>query len=180
MSESRAQQLPDADPAAIARAIVLRKLSASAKTRAELEKVLAQRNVSAEIAQTVLDRFTEVGLIDDQLYATTWARSRHEYKGLSARAISYELNQKGVAREEVELAVAELTSEVELQTAIRFAERKLRSLSKATAEQKLQRIVGLLARKGYSSSISYAAAKQVLAAAVIDEMLIDNTVEAEH
>jgi regulatory protein len=174
MSEPRTQQLPEADPAAIARAIVLRKLSASAKTRAELEKVLAQRNVSPEIAQTVLDRFAEVGLIDDQLYAATWARSRHEYKGLSARAISYELSQKGVARDEVELAVADLTAEVELKTAIRFAERKLRSLSKVTLEQKLQRIVGLLARKGYSSSICYAAAKQVLAAAAIDELLSES------
>ncbi|MDA2975757.1 MAG: regulatory protein RecX [Actinomycetota bacterium] len=163
MSRDSVTQLPDADPAAIARAIVLRKLSASAKTRSELEKVLAAKNVAPEIAQAVLDRFTEVGLIDDQLYAVTWARGRHQYKGLSARSISYELGKKGVAREEVDIAVADLTAEVELATAIRFAERKLRSLQKVTADQKLHRIVGLLARKGYSSNICYAAAKQVLA-----------------
>jgi regulatory protein len=153
MSRDSVTQLPDADPAAIARAIVLRKLSASAKTRSELEKVLAAKNVAPEIAQAVLDRFTEVGLIDDQLYAVTWARGRHQYKGLSARSISYELGKKGVAREEVDIAVADLTAEVELAT----------SLQKVTADQKLHRIVGLLARKGYSSNICYAAAKQVLA-----------------
>ena len=60
MSRDSVTQLPDADPAAIARAIVLRKLSASAKTRSELEKVLAAKNVAPEIAQAVLDRFTEV------------------------------------------------------------------------------------------------------------------------
>lgn len=163
MSKNSAKQLPDADPAAIARAIVLRKLSTSAKTRVELEKVLAAKKVAPEIAQRVLDRFTEVGLIDDQLYAAIWAKSRHQYKGLSARSISYELGKKGVAREEVDLAVADLTAEVELATAIRFAERKLRSLHKLATDEKLQRIVGVLARKGYSSNICYAAAKQVLA-----------------
>lgn len=164
MTEAALNQLPEADPAAIARAIVLRKLSASAKTRAELAKTLNERNVSAELANEVLDRFAEVGLIDDELYAATFARSRHEYKGLSARAISYQLAHKGVAKPEIETAVADISVEVELATAIKFAEKKLRSLRNVDQVKKLDRIVSFLARKGYSSTICYRAAKSVLQA----------------
>ena len=162
MSEPRSDQLPDADPAAIARAIVLRKLAASAKTRAELAKALEQRKVPIEVATTVLDRFTEVGLIDDNLYAHTFARGRHEYKGLSARAISYQLAAKGVAKPEIENAVADLSAEVQLETAIKFAAKKVRSISNLDEKKQLERVVGFLARKGYSASVCYEAAKIVL------------------
>ncbi len=162
MTEAALNQLPDADPAVIARAIVLRKLAASAKTRAELAKTLTQRNVPTEIANQVLDRFTEVGLIDDELYAATFARSRHEYRGLSARAISYQLAHKGIAKPEIETAVADISTEVELATAIKFAEKKLRSLRNLDERKKLDRIVSFLARKGYGSTICYRAGKAVL------------------
>lgn len=162
MSNPADNQLPDADPTAIARAIVLRKLSASAKTRAELAKTLTERNVPTEVANAVLDRFAEVGLIDDQLYATTYARSRHEYKGLSARAIGYQLAAKGVEKSEIDIATAAISAEVELATAIKFAEKKFRTLTNVDATKRLDRIVSFLARKGYSSTICYQAAKSVI------------------
>lgn len=162
MSDPMLEQLPEADPAAIARAIVLRKLSASAKTRAELEKALAERNVPADIATAILNRFAEVGLIDDQMYAAVFARSRHEHNGLAARAISYQLAHKGIGQSEIETAVADLTPEVEAAAAIKLAEKKLKSLRNVDTTKKLERIVGFLGRKGYSASICYSAAKQVL------------------
>lgn len=178
MSDPTLEQLPEADPAAIARAIVLRKLSASAKTRAELAKALAERNVPTDIATAVLDRFTEVGLIDDQLYAAVFARSRHEYKGLAARAISYQLAHKGVAPAEIETAVADLTPEVEAAAAVKLAEKKLKSLRNVDAAKKLERIVGFLGRKGYSASICYSVAKQVLKNEVTEQQLAE-LIEAE-
>lgn len=173
MSDSTLEQLPEADPVAIARGIVLRKLSASAKTRAELAKTLADRKVPAEIATAVLDRFTEVGLIDDELYSAVFARSRHEYKGLAARAISHQLAHKGVAQSEIESAVADLTPEVEAAAAIKLAEKKLKSLRNVDPAKKLERIVGHLGRKGYSASICFSAAKQVLKEDAAEQDLIE-------
>ena len=164
MSVTKPDQLPEADPTAIARAIVLRKLSASAKTRAELARVLAERNVPEDVAQSVLDRFCEVGLIDDQMYAQIFARSRHEYKGLAPRAISYQLAAKGVAKSEIDAALDEITPEMATATATAIAQKKLASMKNVAAEKKLDRLVSFLSRKGYSASTCYQVAKSVLAA----------------
>ena len=53
------EQDAEADPRAVARAIVLRQLSASAKSRRQLEDKLADRNVPEDGAREVLDRFDE-------------------------------------------------------------------------------------------------------------------------
>src|SRR4051812_38184864 len=63
---------PDADPEEVARRIVLRKLSARARTRAERERGLTSKAVPAEAAETVLDRMGEVGLVDDAAFARDW------------------------------------------------------------------------------------------------------------
>lgn len=156
------EQLPEADPIAVARAIVLRKLASSAKTRAELAEILNSHNIPPDVANSVLDRFTEVGLINDQLFASTYARSRHEYRGFAARAIKYQLTKKGVTDQEIDVAISEITPEIELQRAILLAEKKQESNRHLDSAKQLNRLVGFLARKGYSGSIAYQAAMHAM------------------
>src|ERR1035438_10071323 len=56
------------DPHEVARQIVLRQLAMAPRSRAELAQKLAQRGCAAEVAATVLDRMTQVGLVDDESY----------------------------------------------------------------------------------------------------------------
>jgi len=79
-----------------AREYVLRALTASAKSRSRLAQGLADRDVDPEIADEVLDRFEEVGLIDDVQYAQTLVRTRFAERGLSRRALAAELRTKGI------------------------------------------------------------------------------------
>ena len=58
----------------MARAIVLRQLTASPKSRLQLERKLAERNVPEDVAAAVLDRFEEVRLVDDAEFADMWVR----------------------------------------------------------------------------------------------------------
>ena len=67
---------PPADPEAVARAIVLTKLTAQARSRHELTDALAAKAVPADVAKQVLDRFTEVGLVDDAASAGSGPRLR--------------------------------------------------------------------------------------------------------
>ena len=85
------------DPENVARILVLRRLDAAPRTRVELERYLAQRGIPDDVACAVLDRFTEVGLIDDRAYAQGWVSSRHGTRGLGKRAVAQELRRKGVA-----------------------------------------------------------------------------------
>ncbi|MDF3048987.1 MAG: Regulatory protein recX [Pseudonocardia sp.] len=165
---------PPADPVVVAREICLRLLTDRARTRQELADALARKGVPAEAAAAVLDRFDEVRLIDDAAFAGQWVRSRHRHRGLGRRAIANELRRKGVADEVAGEALAEIDTESEDRRARELVDRKLRSLTIATTDQRTaaaRRLVGMLARKGYSAGTAYRVVREALAerGAEVDE-----------
>lgn len=107
----------EADPVGFARASCLRLLERGPRTRAELAAALAKKGVPDDAAEQVLSRFTEVGMIDDALFASLWVASRHRGRGLASRALSQELRRKGVDGEVAQAALEELDPEQELATA---------------------------------------------------------------
>jgi regulatory protein len=156
----------DADPETVARAICLRLLTGRARTRAELAKALRNRGVGDDVSARLLDRFDEVGLIDDEAFAVRWVRSRHQQRGLGRRAIAMELHRKGVAKEVVEEALAEVDPESARRTARQLVERRLRSQrldGPADRAKAGQRLLGMLARRGYSSGVATEVVRTALA-----------------
>src|SRR5437763_5873576 len=93
-------------PETVARVIALRLLESQPRTRAELAQAMARRGVPADAATAVLDRFTEVGLIDDEAFASAWVTSRHHGRGRGRRAVSQELRKGGVDNERIRTAVS--------------------------------------------------------------------------
>jgi len=116
----------------------------------------------------VLDRFEEVGLVDDAGYAEAFVESRHRVRGQGGRAIAFELRRRGVADEVVAEAVGTLDAEQQFETACRVARARLRRLSGMPAEVKVRRLAGLLARKGYSGDVAARAVRHVLDSAQTD------------
>lgn len=164
--EAPAEPPVHADPVAAAKEICLRLLADRARTRQELAQALRRKGIPDDAAGAVLERFDEVGLIDDAAFAGQWVRSRHNYKGLARRAIAFELRRKGVADDVAGEALAEVDSASEEQRAEELVQRKLRSLNIGTPEQKAsatRRLVGMLARKGYSAGVAYRVVKAALA-----------------
>ncbi|WP_308112768.1 regulatory protein RecX [Pseudonocardia oceani] len=158
---------PDADPLVAAREICLRLLTDRARTRHELAQALKQRGVPDEASESVLSRFDEVGLIDDAAFAGQYVRSRHTYRGLSRRAIAMELRRKGVDDEVAGEALEEVDPASEERRARELVDRKLRTVPADTPEQRKKaanRLVGMLARKGYGGSIAYRVVREALAA----------------
>lgn len=154
---------PDADPAAVARQICLQQLETRPRTRAELAAVLARRDVEPDVADEVLGRFTEVGLIDDAGFAQTWVSSRHRGKGLAGRALGQELRRKGVEDDVIAEAVDRLDPETELSTARALVERRLRATRDLPADARVRRLAGMLARKGYPAGTAFRVVREALA-----------------
>ena len=153
---------PEANPESAARSIVLRKLTAAPRTRAQLADDLRRRAVPDDVAAKVLDRFTEVGLVDDRAFAHAWVRTRHAQRGLSRRALAHELRHKGVADDLVADAVSEVGDDDERRAVEELVARRLPALRRFDREVQLRRLVGMLARKGYPGAL----AMQVVRAAV--------------
>ena len=99
---------PDADPESVARKILLDALTGQARSRQELRDKLAKRDVPAELAERLLDRFTEVGLVDDGAFARSWVESRQRSRGLARRALAQELRRKGVDDDTARTALDDL------------------------------------------------------------------------
>jgi regulatory protein len=156
----------DAEPdqESVARSIALRQLTAAPRSRAQLAEAMAKRDVPEEVADRVLDRFTEVGLVDDAAYAEVLVRSRHAERGLSRRALAMELRRKGVDDEIAQEALAQVDDADEEQAARALARKKLRATRGLDREVRLRRAYGALGRKGYGGSLVSRVVREELAA----------------
>jgi regulatory protein len=154
---------PPADPEAVARQICLQLLTAAPRTRAQLAAALARRGVPQDAADAVLERFADVQLIDDALFARVWVDSRHRGRGLSRRALAAELRQRGVAAEDIQSAVSCLEPEQEEATARALVERRIAATRGLPATVRIRRLTGMLARKGYPPGLSYRVVRAALA-----------------
>ncbi|MFM6963133.1 MAG: regulatory protein RecX [Micrococcales bacterium] len=134
-----------------ARNVLLYQLSRSAKTAKQCRDILAKREIDSAIAESVINRYIEVGLIDDSAVAGTIVNSRRTYKGLSKTAIKRELAEKGIAAEIIEVAVAPLDSASEQATCTSLAMKRIGRLASLERDVRQRRLMGYLARKGFSS-----------------------------
>ena len=145
------QDGPEADPESVARKILLDQLTGRARSRKELSDKLASRLVPAEVATAVLDRFEEVGLVDDGAFARTWVSQRQQFKGLSRRVLAQELRRKGVDDEVAKDALDGIDPDDEARAARELVVKKMRSMRGLDDRAATRRLVGMLARKGYPS-----------------------------
>jgi regulatory protein len=158
-------ELVDEDPEARARQVCLTLLSFAPRTRAQLAVALRKRGIPDGVADEVLARFTDVGLIDDAAFARSWVESRHYSRGLAGRALSAELKQRGVAADEIRAALDEqLSPDAEIDAARRLVERRLAATRSLSADQRTRRLAGMLARKGYPPGLAYRVIREALEA----------------
>ena len=153
------------DPHDVARQIVLRQLAMAPRSRAQLAQKLSQCGCPADVAAAVLDRMTEVGLVDDQAYAQMLVRSQQAGRGLAKRALARELRTKGIGEHQAEEALASISDEDERDRAGALVDKKLRAMHGLAIPVQTRRLAGMLARKGYPSSVTYAVIRDAIAEA---------------
>ena len=148
-----------------ARDLCLRLLTARARTRAELEGQLAKRGYPDDVSSRVLDRLTQVGLVDDADFAEQWVRSRRANAGKGKRALAAELRTKGVDNEVIAATLADIDAGAERQRAEQMVRDKLRreKLGDDDDTRVMRRLVGMLARRGYSQTMAFDVVKGELA-----------------
>jgi regulatory protein len=152
----------EADPEAVARRILLDALTGQARSRQELADKLGAKGVPEQLAHDLLDRFTEVGLIDDAAYARQWVESRHRSRGLAPRALAQELRRKGVGDEEAKAALEQIDEDDQRVAARALVDKKLRSMRGLDRQVATRRLAGLLARKGYSAGLAFSVVREAL------------------
>jgi regulatory protein len=153
---------PEPDQESVARKILLDQLTGQARTRHELAGRLAKKGVPDDVATRLLDRFEEVGLVDDEGFARSWIESRQSGRGLAKRALAQELRRKGVSDEVAREALDEIDPADEEAAARALVRRKLRSMKNLDRATATRRLAGMLARKGYPAGLAFAVVKDEL------------------
>ena len=110
----------------------------------------------------MLDRFVDVGLIDDASYSRMWVESRQRTRGVAASALRQELRRKGIEDSLVEAALSGIDPEEERERARELVRVKSRSMSRLEAQARVRRLVGMLQRRGYSAAVAYGVVLEVL------------------
>ncbi|WP_295854927.1 regulatory protein RecX [uncultured Microbacterium sp.] len=113
------------------------------------------------IADELIDRFVDLGYLDDAAFAEQLAMSAVERKGEGRRAVAETLRKRGIPRDIAEAALAELPDD-DAERALEFARSKVRGVDGAEYDAALRRLAGQLARRGYPSSVALTAARTAL------------------
>ncbi len=151
----------------------LRLLTVRPRTRLELHQALLRKGIDEDVAEGVLGRLDEVGLVDDAAFAEVWVRSRHNFQGMGRRALAMELRRKGVSDEESAEALATVDADAEEERARQLVRKRLRSLTGDDETAKIRKLVGMLARKGYAQGLCFRVVKDELRAAGEETDLLD-------
>jgi regulatory protein len=133
-----------------AREICLAALERRMRSRHELEQILRRKGVRLEVAGPVLDRLTEVGLVDDAAFARAFVASRQRTRPRGTLGLAAELRRRGIDAGIIEDVLGELcAAEEPVEAARRAVASKLRSLAGRPPDEVRRKAEQFLLRRGF-------------------------------
>lgn len=139
-------------------------LSRSSKSRHQVLSTLKREGFTEEAIEASLDFLKQYSFIDDKKLAKNIAVTKVPARKWSKRQLDSALRQKGIDKKDIEMAVENIDDDTELENAVYLAEKKYRSLSSKSEEEKKKKIIQSLSYKGFS----YDTIKKALAAVKLD------------
>ncbi|GAA1805249.1 MULTISPECIES: regulatory protein RecX [Brevibacterium] len=131
----------------------------------ELREKLAKRDFDAAAIDRLITKLERSNLLNDTEFARRFAKAQREGKKLSRSALRRQLSRKGIDEDTIAGVVDEVDggAEGEESLARDVAEKKARSTRGLDHEVRERRILGMLARRGFSSTICLKVTREVLA-----------------
>lgn len=127
----------------------------------ELRDKLLKRDFLPTAVDELIAKLQKSRLLNDEEFAHRYVRAHRERRKLSRSALKRELNKKGLPAEIVSGAVEDVDGEDDL--ARQVAEKKAASTRGLDYEVRERRILGMLARRGFTSSVCLKVTREVLA-----------------
>ena len=154
------------DPREVGRIIALRLLEAKPRTCGEIGDRLRERGIPADIADEIVDRYVEVGLLDDATFARLWVESRMRTRGLGKTALRQELFRRKVPGDVIDEVLAGIDAEDSLEAAVQQVRGRVARCELPLSARDQQRLLAFLMRRGHGMDC----AQQAIATAV-DEIV---------
>jgi regulatory protein len=140
---------------AAAVAFVLRSTRARPQTAAELRAKLSDRAYDTAVVDAAIARATELGAIDDAAFARAWVADRGMVRGYSAARLREELRRRKVPQPLIDDALAQLDDRDDVGVATDLARTRAQRMPATLAPEAVaRRLLGFLARRGYSEAVA--------------------------
>jgi len=140
---------------------LLKKLRSRSLSVREARGVLAGHELEEHEIDAVVDAFLGHGYLDDARLAEHLVHVATDRKSQGRQAVAQALSARGVPRDVVDAALAELPDD-DAERALAFARQKARSMGSLDRDTALRRLHGQLARRGFGGSTAMSAARQAL------------------
>jgi len=116
----------------------------------ELRVYLKRKKANQEVIDKAIAYLSEIGLIDDCVFAKAWAESRVK-QSKAKTLVSFELLKKGVDKKVINSALDQAYGSINEDEVVRnLVEQKMRSFSKLDKNTAKRRIWSFLVRRGFS------------------------------
>ncbi|WP_166789693.1 regulatory protein RecX [Cryobacterium fucosi] len=142
--------------------VLLQRLRARSLSATEARTILAGTEIAEHEIDEVIDRFAELGYIDEGRLADQILHSHHERKGLGRSGVQTEMRRRGLDHDLILEKLEELPDDEE-ERAIELACKRVQQLGRLDDQTIDRRLTGFLMRKGYASSTVRLAVKAALA-----------------
>jgi regulatory protein len=151
LSPAEIETLRQADEAAVAYQRALGYLSMRPRSQAEVTQYLRNKEYDPALIDQVIERLQRAGYLDEAAFAQFWRESRERFRPRSARAMRYELQQKGVDKAVIDEALSGVDEEAAAWALIEPKLARWQALSKEEFEHK---VLSLLARRGFAFDLA--------------------------
>lgn len=125
----------------------VRLLSRRPYSIAEVRRNLGRKDYSPAAIDTAIARLEDRGYLDDRAFADYWIENRERFKPRSARALRYELRQRGVASATIDAALHDFDAADAAARAAQARLPRLKGLDRQTFREKLGAFLG---RRGFA------------------------------
>lgn len=129
-------------------------LSAQPRTVREVRDKLLAKGFSDDQSLMVTDWLESIGYLDDAAFAAAWVARRHDSRHASRTKLRQELRRKGVADDLVDDALEQVTGDSEAEQAKALVAKKVASTRGLPTQTRVQRLTGMLMRRGYSAGVA--------------------------
>ena len=127
----------------------------------EVEQKLNSFTLITALKEKVIVHLIENNFINEERFAKSFARGKHNYKGWGKNRIVNELKFRNISSRIIETALKEIPEATYLENFHALAEKNWETIKEPKGQKKNKKFVDFLLRKGYETSLIYEKLKEL-------------------
>ena len=127
----------------------------------EVEQKLNSFTLITELKEKVIVHLIENNFINEERFAKSFVRGKHNYKGWGKNRIVNELKLRNISSRIIETALKEIPEATYLENFHALAEKNWEIIKEPKGQKRNKKFVDFLLRKGYETSLIYEKLKEL-------------------